>query len=169
MKDKAVKAFRWIWDNKERMVLVVMVGVLCYRIYVVLNPEVMVETVNARPPDRSVEGHSPEIIPPEVPAPPALDLPGNYTGLYRNNPYWYYAGDRGVGEEEVTAATLGINLLDIKEAAGTWRAQLQTETTRKWYEEGEQFEEFELIEINAEEGTAVVYSERYGERVTLSM
>ena len=50
-----------------------------------------------------------------------------------------------------------------------WRAQLRTRSTTKWYDEGEEFEQFILEQVNPEDKTVVVYSEQYGRRFTLEM
>jgi hypothetical protein len=171
--DKLRKISKWIWLNKERMLLAVMFALLCYRVYVVVYPPPppqfpLVKAPTAHLPESPEERK--ELGLPEAPPPrPPMDLPGNFSSLYNRNPFWYYSGQKQETGTEVTAENLGIKLLNIREVGGRWRAQLRTSSTTKWYDEGEQFEEFELQKINPEDKTVVIYAERYAKRFTLSI
>jgi len=168
--DKLRKIGRWVWHNKERMILAVMVVFLCYRVYIVINPPQEVESINPQPPIERVEQIPPEVMPPPVTMRPPVEVPGNYTSLYRRNMFWVHSTlEQGEDNGEVTVEDLELNLVDIKEAGGRWRARMRTSTAEEWYDEGEQFEEFELIEIRQDEGCVEVYAERYGRRFTLCL
>lgn len=170
--DKLRKIGTSFWYNKERMVLVLMLVVLAYRVYGVINPE---------PPQTWPRLPSPQTLLPEDPAerqqlglpsdpPPPLpmELPGNYVSIYENNPFWYYSGrSESTGTQTVTAEDLGIRLLDIQDAGGRPRARLRTVRTTAWYSENEQFEEYELLRIDPETQTVEVYSEKYKQKFTL--
>ncbi|MBL7645296.1 MAG: hypothetical protein JNK74_03795 [Candidatus Hydrogenedentes bacterium] len=75
----------------------------------------------------------------------------------------------GNGENELTGKGVGIELLDLKEANGEWRARLKTNSSKKWYVEGEAFEAFRLESINVEEKSVVVYEERIGKSIILRL
>ncbi len=170
MVDKLRKAFGWIWYNKERMVLVVMVAILCYRVYQVMNPPPEEGPTHYPPPITDTAQIPAEAMPPVPPETVPIDVPGNYSNLYRQNPFWYHSGDRARSEDKaLTPEDLDIELLAIREVSGRWRAQLRTQTTRAWYDEGEEFEEFVLEQINPEQQSVVIYAARYAERLTLTM
>lgn len=157
--DKLQKIFKGLWRFKERFVLVVLLGFLGYRVYELFVPKVL----EAASPDLRGKPEPPQ--PP--PNNPSVDAPGQYAGLYRSNAFSYFSDAPTDVEGGVTGKEAGIELLNIKEGAGgKWRAQLKT-SAKKWYYEGEEFEEFKLEEINHEEMTVVVYAERFAKTVTL--
>lgn len=105
------------------------------------------------------EGRPP--MPPANPLPPA---PVPYNALVKDNPFAATStGSSGpTGAEERPP----LALLAIREwGDGTYRAQIYTRT-RKWYEEGEQFETYQLISINPEEKTVEIFSEQHGRSFT---
>ena len=170
--DKLQKIGSWIWYNKERMVLAVMVLVLAYRVYQVLNPPpprqwAMLAAPRMQLPD---DAESRERLGlPSVPPPrPPMTLPGDYVSFYERNPFWYYSGTAGQDTgQDVRVEDLNIQLLDIQTGPdGNPRARLRTRTTA-WYSEGDTFEEFEVTRIDPDTNSVVVYSERYGRPFTL--
>ncbi len=172
MVDKLRKLGIWFWYNKERMVLLVMVAVLAYRVYGVMYPPEPEQWPFIPVPltdlPQSAEERQALGLPGDLPLPPTSGLPGVYTSLHERNPFWYYSGStQQKGGEEGSAEALNIQLLDIQVAAGEPRARLKTIRTTDWYSEREQFEEFELVSIDVETQTAVVYSERYERQFTL--
>jgi len=107
-------------------------------------------------------------LPGTPPQRPLMDMPAVYVAFYERNPFWYHSGQTTQqSNTDVTAEDLNIELLDIQDAGGKARARLRTSRTTKWYSENEQFEEFELTQINVEEQTVVVFSERYDKPFTL--
>lgn len=170
--DKLQKLGAWLWRNKERMVLIVMIAVLAYRVWGIFNPPQ--EEAWARLPKPQLELPSdPEErkelgLPAMPPLPTPSVMPGVYTTLYDRNPFWYYSGQKqSSGSEQISAADLNIELVDIQTGRGNPRVRLRTARTVKWYSENEQFEEFEVISIDAENQTVVVYSQRYSKSFTL--
>lgn len=158
--DKLQKIFKGLWRYKERIVLVALLGFLGYRVYELFVPKVL----EAAAPDQRGK--------PEPPAPPPnkppLDAPGQYAGLYRSNAFSYYS-DTPTDGTSLTGKEAGIELLKLQEMPdGRWRAQLKT-SAKKWYYEGDPFEEFKLEKINPEEKTVVVYAERFAKTVTLRL
>ena len=59
---KIRKLFAWIWRNKERIVLIIMVAILCQRIYQVMNPEKAKEFTRLIPPGEEFE-EKPPLVP----------------------------------------------------------------------------------------------------------
>ncbi len=169
MVDKLQKAGAWLWYNKERMVLVIMVVIFGYRVYRVVTPPPAPDCPLLQQPKNELPTEPEEqqqLGLPGNPAPrPPMDVPGSYATLFTRNPFWYHSGQQSEqsGQQEVTAESLNIQLLDIQEAAGgRLRARLRTKSLTSWYSENAQFEEFELQRINKEDQTIEVYSERYG-------
>jgi len=167
--DKLRKFVRFVWLIKERLVLAVMVVFLCQRVYRVLNPGDPPQQDPLPPPKRTLEDLPPEELPPEPPPVPPIDIPGTYSSLVKRNPFWYYGGQGGQTDDEVSAADLGLALIDIKPLGGRVRVRLQTRSTTKWYDVGEQFEEFELISADPDLGTVEVFSEQYNRSFILEM
>lgn len=160
--DKIQKFFVGLWRVKERIVLVALLGFLAFRVYQLFVPQ----TLEAGSTDQKGEAEPPQ------PAPnnPAPDAPGQYAALYNSNAFTYYSDapvDSGGG---LTPKEAGIELLDLKQGpGGAWRARLKTGAARKWYNEGEEFEEFKVESINPDEKTVVVYAERFAKTVTLRL
>jgi len=164
--DKVRKALTWVWYNKERMVLAVMVAVLCYRVYQVLYPEQADEGTITFSVSNTVK---PGDGPPEPGARPPRDIYFDYRSIHIQNPFWYYAAS-GDAQGSDGPRDIGIDLLGIRDAGqGRLLAQLRTPSITSWYDEGEQFEEYELISIDINENTVDVYSAQLNQTVTLSL
>ncbi len=170
MIDKIQKIGIWFWWNKEKFVLIILVGILGYRVYIIAYPPPP-EIEEVYSPPRKEIPDDPNLKPPMPQLPPALAIPGTYAQLWRENPFWYFAGETtsARGTHEITAKDLGITLLNIRQVGEKWRAQLRTRSTTKWYDEGEEFEKFILERINPDDKTVVIHSEQYGRRFTLEM
>lgn len=159
--DKLQKFFKGFWRYKERLVLVVLLGFLAFRIYELFVPK----ELEAAQTSTSGTREAPQ--PP--PNNPPLDAPGQFAGLYRSNAFTYFSDAPSDGEGP-TAREAGIELVKLQEMPdGRWRAQLKTTVTRKWYYEGDPFEEFKLESINPEDQTVVVYAERFARTITLRL
>lgn len=176
MVDKLRKLGAWFWLNKERMILIAMVVFLVYRVWQVVYPPPPAEGPRVVSPKNNLPEDPQEraalvaegVLPPPPPPRELTEIPGTYAVVHRNNAMWYYSGNTAT-TEEVTPEMLGLFLVDIQRAGNVLRARLQTRTTTKWYNEGEQFEEFELVQINQEQGTVEVYANQYGRRLTVTM
>jgi len=152
-----------LWANKERMVLAVMVLVFGWRVYVVLTPEQSLPSTNYRLP-KADDGEIPKAA---VPPPPPLRQSVPLEASYTPNPFWALSSQQEIRERE-GAADADIALLRIQKGrGGRVRAQIRTAGSTQWFDEGASFESFQLLQINAEEGTCLVRSERLGRNITL--
>jgi hypothetical protein len=153
--DQLIKLRAWLWLNKEKLLLGVLVLVLCFRVYkVVYPPEVKLPDPPV-PPSPTWSGDVPPGAPPVMPALPER-IPS--TGLVKNNPFTVYGVDYGKKEEQRPE----LYFLGLKEwADGTWRAQITTNPRfrPKLYKEGEEFESFRLERIDVEAEEITVYSQ----------
>lgn len=160
----------WIWYNKERMFLAALVVILVYRVYqAALPPEDDAGAVFARPPiSQAPEAWPEELVPRPPAAAPARNVPASWRALHARNPFSYFSEGAAAQDGQVTAESLGISLRDIQVLpTGVVRARIRTISTDKWYTEGEQFEQFELLEIDTATRRAVVYSQQFSQRLVL--
>jgi hypothetical protein len=164
--EKLRKLFERLWYSKERIVLAVMVLLLCWNVYRVVYPAKMPEPPAHRPPSRDTGD---ETLPTVLGFEPRQTE--DWAAVYTPNPLWYYSGLRSQTNDRNKQAgrEAGIKLLAIQKVRDTYRAQLQTETSRRWYDEGAAFESFVLLKIDPEAGTCEVRSEGQGRVLTLKM
>lgn len=169
MNDRIRKIAKWLWANKERLILVVLLIYLGMRVYKVFQKVEEEPLVLQRPgneiPEDAVQQ---KIVPPDRPeglgpggkGPPRRP-PGSYGSLIDRNPFFYHAvpgGGRGRPEEE----KWDIELLQLQEPVpGKVRARIRTQSATKWFDLGDSFEEYEIQDINMAEGTCTVYSSEY--------
>ncbi len=162
----------WFWNNKERMVLVVMVLVLGYRVYQILNPPPPPEWPRLQPPRQELPDEPSERedlgLPGPPPPRPPMDVPGTYVTFYERNPFWYHAGEgRAAATQEVRAEDLNIQVLSIQDVGDNPRARLRSAAGTSWYTAGDPLGEFEVLEVDPAMNTVVVYSQRYERPFTL--
>jgi len=160
------KIGEWIWRNKERMVLAIMVCFLGFRVYQVVSP---VDEESGRMPQPPSSTPTDDVELPGVPGPPPPPPPAeDYSLLWRINPFGGWRASGRGGTETQASEDLEISLLRIREVApGQIRAQIQTPGRRGWYEEGDAFEAYELLSIDPDADTVVVFSERLERQVEL--
>lgn len=165
MVDKLRKFGELLWLNKERFILVVMVGILCFQVYKVLYPEQKAAAAPPREPQAAPGEAEPPPSPPDSPLATAF---GDYPSLYRRNPFWYMSG-RNQKNSGQSSEEINIKLLNIRNVSGRIRAQIQTATTTQWYDVGAGFEQFRLESVDESGGTATVYVESLGKDITLTV
>ncbi len=160
--DKLRKFFERLWYSKERAVLAIMVGVLCWNVYRVWYPVPLPEAAAHTAPQRVSEDE------------PTVNVPGleprqtqDWVTVYTPDPFWYYSQLTANTEKTKDVQDAGIKLILIRKVRDEYRAQLQTESSTKWYTEGDAFESFELLKIDPDAGTCQVRSERLGRVITL--
>jgi len=165
--DKVRKAGQWLWDNKERMVLAIMVAFLGYRVYIVLNPAEIQVSAPPRPPSATV----PEAEQPPLPdTTVSRDRPEEVAALVRGNPFTLASGvvESGATKRQEDP---GIRLLKIVPwRDGGYRAQVITKGNKLQYVgEGEQFENFQVMRIDPEDKLIEVFSNALDRTVTLRL
>lgn len=148
----------WLWLNKERMVLAVMVCILIFRVYTVLNPKIENDKPLPTPPEKE------PIVDVPVPPGPVRDYETRDWSKIWRRPFFRYeearTGSRSVGQDAAESA-IEIELEQIKAAPdGSFRARLRTPSRTGWYTEGQQFEQFTLISIDNDKGCVVIFSEQ---------
>lgn len=166
--DQLYKFGVWLWRNKEKVVLVVLVLFLCVRTYrVVMGAEP--QQAKVHPPVKSDLPEDWNGAPPKPPVRPAVPKPPKES-LIRSNMFTVYG--KPVEEsktQEVTPDSIGVTLVRIvpwKE--NEYRAELLTKGRRpKRYKEGEQFENFRLNRIDAANNSVEIWSEQYGKTFVL--
>ena len=164
MQDKLRKFGQQLWQFKERLVLLIMLGVLGYQIFVVLNPEELKPIVvrGPIPVDQVAQDRKPG--PPPLPVSP--DLPAAYADIHRRNPFWMHAkGGTTSSRGKLTQDDLDITIESFQEVGDSVRVRLRTTTATKWYSENDKFEQFELREIDPIDEKVVIYAERYRQSV----
>lgn len=166
--DYLYKFGMWLWRNKERIVLVVLVLFLCARTYRVVMGAAP-QPVKPHPPVRSELPEDWNEAPPRPPAPPAIPKPPK-EALIRSNMFTVYGRPVEEGRtEEVTADSIGVKLIRIVPWKGNeYRAELLTKGRRpKRYSEGEQFENFRLVRIDPTNNSVEIWAEQYGRSFVL--
>ena len=176
------KAGLWVWNQKEKMVLVALLAFLCFRVYVVLNP-VSAEDLDAQPAPAKETTKKPPVAPPGGPAITSANVPEpplrpqvqraeDYKPLVRQNPFTIYGAMLGTNTRgEVAEETIDVTLNKIiKWRDGTYRAELMTKTARpKFYAEGEPFESYKLMDIDVTGNTVTIYSTAQEKTYTLKV
>lgn len=169
------KAGERIWLLKEKMVLLILVAILCFRVYVVLS------TYSA---EGSLEGEDSRngITPTPRPAtarpadvglpPPRPDLPRpmDYSGLIRRNPFTVWGVAREDASERTPSERIDVSLIRIvRWGDGTYRAEISVKGDKpKRFEEGEPFVSYRLERIDPETQTVVIFSEEHNRSFVVS-
>ena len=157
--EKLRKIFVWIWKAKERLLLVVMVCFLCYRVYTVINPVPDDSTILPRYPSDSVSEDEID-IPLTPPRPPKDEQAESWRSLMHRNMFVF-----SLITSNSTSADLGddydIKLLSIQDQGnGKYRARIKEGNDRaRSYGEGAKFSTYELIEIDPDTDCCNLYSE----------
>jgi hypothetical protein len=162
--DKLRKIGLVLWQNKERMLLVFLVGVLAYRVYKVMTDKSVLPEL---PVARAAASGGDEL--PVSKEPPKEGSSENYSSLSQRNPFWYYSARPETASTEGTSAEEEIHLLNIQRSPkGGYAAQIQTRDVR-WYQEGEEFESYQVMKIDPASRSVEVYSGKSGTTLTLTM
>lgn len=163
--DKLRKIGERLWYNKERVVLVAMVIVLCWNVYKVAFPPKPEEEKAHPVPSAEVSGQISGEIPLEPQPKPLTD----WKPVYEPHPFWSLSGATVSGGGSGEDKDPGVTLVDIKKVGSKYRAKLKTASSNKWYDENEKAEDFELLSIDPDARTVKVRSERLGRTVELSI
>lgn len=147
------------------MVLAVMVAILMFRVYQVLNPPPPPEGALLTPPGPGPLEGGPGI----PPSPPPPELTDDWSRLWRRN-IWTYIPETGgtrTGENPNGPEQLDISLVDLREVNGTWRARIKTASRTTWYQADEAFEQYTLMQIDPERGCVTIFSDRAQRNIEL--
>jgi len=159
----AQKTGTWIWRQKEKMVLLLLVGFFGVRVFqVVYGPGIVLEDGPKPKPPAEAMGLPPS--PQEKPRPP------EFQSLVSRNPFSIYGLSAPDKSDRELQEQIDLILIRIVSWQGdSYRAEMQraTETRPKRYEEGEVFGDYQLLEINPEANTVTVYAREYDRNFTL--
>lgn len=112
-------------------------------------PRVRGDVVPAPPePPTELPEHKPPIKPPNAEDDPFVFEPER---------------SEGSSAEEETE----LYLLNIVVSGGRYRVQIETESSSKWYSEGDAFENYEILSVDPEEGTCEIFDESRNRSRTL--
>lgn len=144
------------------MVLTVLVIVLCYRVYGVVNPPPIEAAPNFPPPGNAA--------PDGVPAPPPVPLPTGSpdTGqIVARNPFSVYGGAPAQVEQE---PQLDIELVrTMPLGPNEARAQIVVNRQRRWVSQGEEFDGYRVERIDPETNEVVIWSQEDARSYTLGV
>jgi hypothetical protein len=163
------KIGNWLWLNKERLVLAVMVCFLVLRVYQVVSPQEAGPTARPYPlPGKELPPDSP---PPGLPpAPPPAPRTADWSQLWRYSIFNYRQPRVGTGPaDRGDRQTVKLDVLRIRQMAdGNYMAQIRT-LRDKWYREGEAFETYEVLDIDPEAQTVTIFVEQEQKAMTFSV
>ena len=163
----------WVWNQKEKMVLFALLIFLCYRVYVVLisPPDLLAQGSDGVPgsgkstgttPTKPPATATPAKLPAAPPQLPVLERADDWKPLVRQNPFTIYGMMQGTAKTGgTTEETIDVVLNRIlKWRDGTYRAEMTTKVSGrpKYYKEGEPFESYKLMSIDAANGTVTIFS-----------
>ncbi len=150
--------------------LLIVVGVLCWRVYTAINPPPPPTPTVFRPPVALDNAADPEVLPPTPGVAPKTLIPVDRKELAKRNPFWYYAdGNEGGESTTARAEDIDLELRGIQSLPdGTQRARLRTKGRTRYYSEGDVFGQFKLLSIDSKKGTVTVRAEQFKDPITLS-
>jgi hypothetical protein len=158
--DKLRKFGAWLWLNKERMLLGVLVGFLCYRVWVIMEDVIIETNDQVVPPRASGNVGLGDAIPPIAPtAAPGAAL----TSLGTRSPFLYRPG---VAINSDGEAELDITLVDAPKVDrnGDLKARIKPGKGRtKSYAVGKEVRKWIIIEIR-EDSVLVEHADTQEER-----
>lgn len=145
------------------MVLAVMVCVLVYRVYGVIQPQDIDTTL--------VPGYPRETPPPGIVGDPPVEPPPppseDWTSIHERSMFVYKpTGQQGAGGS-ASEADIVVKLIDIQETSeGQFVARIQTQGRPRSYRVNTKFEQFELLSIDPEAQCCEIFVEALGRAVT---
>ena len=151
----------WLWLNKERMILGVLVGFLCFRVYVIGREATIEEREGIRVIPPSPRG---SVDTPQVPPPiPAVPTGAPVLSLATKSPFGYQPGVKtvdGVLDHDLTLVSVGPS------RQGVITARIKKGRSRiKGYEVGEKVGDWEVVRIREDEQTVTISN--FGQEVVL--
>lgn len=134
------------------MVLICVVLFLGYRVYIVVNPQEPPLPPPPRPPG--------PVLPPEAgpgvpPLRPPASIPEPRQDFVFRNMFVYRPGTVTQAEDRAKHLKL---LYILPSGEGSYRAQIKTKATTKWYSVGDPFESYQLDSIDPEAKCVDIWS-----------
>lgn len=157
------KTGAWIWNQKEKMVLLILVIVFGFRVYQVVSG----------PPPEAPEGPRPVASNEEPEMPGARPVPPpkvDFQSLVQRNPFSVYGVSSATDEGRDGEPRIDLVLVRIVPwNDGTYRAEIisSQDSRPRRYEENEPFEGYRVESINPSANTVTVYSSEHGRSFTL--
>ena len=155
------------WESKERVVLAIVVLVLGFRVYLLINP-VPDKTLKLYKDPSLVTTVDPEPPPPPKPTPSPLPV----TPLLRTPIFDYKRPsardsktDFNLTEEDEKLKLLRI----IDDGRGGHKAQISTGASRKLLAEGASFESYTVMNIDYDTECVTIYSEKSNQQFELCL
>ena len=154
--EKLRKIGLWAWNAKERVVLTLMVLLLGFRVY---------SLVNAQADDSGElnlsDPRAPMLSDADPPRPPEPPSPEPVIRLVRRSPFAYVPPQSRVNttttENDKDAE---VKVLRVREVTGgQWSAQITAGGAPKMIMEGASFESYVLLSIDPDTGCCIIYSE----------
>ena len=158
--DKIRKLGAWLWLYKERLLLLIVVCVLCWRVYIAINPPPAPPAPPVTPPV-SLNAAGANELPPEPGLAPKTLIPMDRKELARRNPFWYYAEEGSADTDGDAPPEVDLELRGIQTMPdGAQRARLKMGSRTRYYAEGDDIGgQYTLVSIDAENETVTVRAE----------
>lgn len=161
------KIGQWLWLNKERILLFAMVMILVVRVYMVVYHTNTGSNLLITPPSSDPARLSQAKRPGVPPSMPAVPPPVDWSSLWVRNPFTTLSANVESSGGTNEGKALNIALLDIQVNNGKPIAKLHYGNATEWHRVGDAFTSFKLTNINPDDRTCEVYSEKEGKYVTL--
>ena len=161
------KIAQWLWLAKERFVLAVMVVLLSFRIYAILNPSSLEDSQKVFAPPRTelTEDVKTPGLPPRA---PVLDRSEDWSALFTRDMFIYEKPKESTSLTR-DGETSTLTVLRIREGlpgSGKFRVQIQTEAAaKKWYSVGDAFETYTLLAVDLDTQCCEIFDDRLGRRI----
>ena len=163
------KIAKWCWDKKERTILVIMLAILGYNIYKIVKVVDADSMAIMQPPGNGpYEGFGP---------PPRIERSiedVDILPLIRRSIHHYVPPGRGTGNNDQDGEGQDLKALRIfKGKDGAYKAQISAGGKKTILAEGEQFESYQLVSINAdpdgEPPYCIIYSENTNSKIKVEI
>lgn len=171
--DKIRKFFIVLGQSIEKIVLVIMVGILIYRVWMVLQgDQVGTETVGPGPKTPVDTASVPVVKPPDLPVLPPLPP---VSALERSNPFWVYGRTLGASANTQTSAaseTPAFTLKSVNQSSsGNKLARIGVGSgSAKAYKEGDTIPGgFVVSSIDVDAKTVSVENSEKGQSLVLTL
>jgi len=151
------------WRYKERIVFVLLLLVLCQRVYSILSP---VEQPPAPPAHVPGAGTVAVAIP--SPAPSRYLRPPQTVNLVQSNPLWYWSV--AARHEADKTDTAPANILDIRDTPDGAMVQLRFKGSRaRWFRAGDRYGSFRVLRIDPGSRSVLLFDREQNRQLSLAL